>query len=89
MEDLRKYNRGQLGNKGGRRPKAEELKLVEKLKNFDDLAQKAMETGLKNGDYQFWNKFMEYRYGKPKDRVDITSNDESINIPVINFFNAD
>jgi hypothetical protein len=28
---------------------------------------------------------MEFRYGKPKERVDVTSNEESINIPVIKF----
>ena len=29
--------------------------------------------------------FFEYFYGKPQQRVDVTSNDESINMPLINF----
>ena len=28
---------------------------------------------------------MEFRYGKPKERVDVTSGDEQLNIPIINF----
>ena len=29
--------------------------------------------------------FFEYFYGKPQQRVDVTTNDESINMPLINF----
>jgi hypothetical protein len=88
--DLRKYNSGTLGNKGGgRKPKADELKLIEDLSNFDEEAKQCMINGIREGNYQYWNKFMEYRYGKPKERVDVTSNEESINIPIIKFFNAD
>ena len=73
----------------GRPTKADEQKLIEDLSKFDDIAKKCLENGIKEGNYQFWNKFMEYRYGKPKERVDVTSNDESINIPVISFFKSE
>ena len=69
----------------GRKPKSDELKLIEQLTEFDDIAKKCMVDGIKDGNYQFWNKFMEYRYGKPKERLDVTSNEESINIPIIKF----
>ena len=82
--DKRKNNGG--ARKGaGRKPKAEEAKLIEELSIYDDLAKKCLEDGIKDGNYQFWNKFMEYRYGKPKERVDVTSNDETLNLPIINF----
>ena len=69
----------------GRKPKADELKLIEELSIYDDIAKKCLEDGIKDGNYQFWNKFMEYRYGKPKERMDVTSNDETLNLPIINF----
>ena len=88
MADGRKNNRGTIGNKGGRPPKADEEKLIQKLSQLDDAAFKCLEDGIKEGNYQFWNKFMEFRYGKPKERVDVTSNEESLNIPIIKFFES-
>ena len=88
--DNRKNNKGIIGNKGGGRPaKADEDKLIQKLSELDDKAFQCLENGIKDGNYQFWNKCMEYRYGKPKERVDVTSNDESLNIPTIKFYNTD
>ena len=88
MADGRKNNGG--ARKGaGRKPKADELKLIEQLSKFDEIAEECMRKGIEEGNYQFWNKFMEYRYGKPKERVDVTSNDESLNIPTIKFYNTD
>ena len=87
MEDGRKNNGGaRVG--AGRKPKSEEQKLIDLLSPYDDLARECMVEGIEEGDYRFWNKFMEYRYGKPKDRVDVTTNDESLNIPNINFFKS-
>ncbi len=77
-------NRGQ-----GRKPKADEEKLIQKLSQLDDKAFACLKKGIEEGNYQFWNKFMEFRYGKPKERVDVTSNEESINIPIINFASND
>ena len=69
----------------GRKPKSEEQALIEKLSEYDDIAHECMLKGIKKGNYAFWNKFMEYRYGKPKERMDITTNEESLNIPIIKF----
>ena len=82
--DKRKFNGGKREG-AGRPPKADEQKLIEKLSQFDELAQECMINGIKDGNYAFWNKFMEYRYGKPKERMDITTNEESLNIPIIKF----
>ena len=79
---------GQHGGKrigAGRPSKQDEEELILKLSALDDKAFKCLENGIKEGNYQFWNKFMEFRYGKPKERVDVTSGDEVINIPILNF----
>jgi hypothetical protein len=69
----------------GRPTKAKEEELILKLSALDEDAFKCLESGIKEGNYQFWNKFMEFRYGKPKERVDVTSNEETLNIPIIHW----
>lgn len=85
--DNRKNNGGHPTN-GGRKPKADEDKLIQRLSQLDDISFKCLEDGIKEGNYQFWNKFMEFRYGKPKERMDLTSGGEQINIPIIKFFDT-
>jgi len=88
--DGRKNNGGVVGNKGGgRKPKADEEKLIQRLSQLDDIAFECLTTGIKNGEYNFWNKFMEFRFGKPKERVDVTTDGEAFNIPNITFFGRD
>jgi len=89
MSDGRKNNGGTKGNNGGRPPKADEQKLIQRLSKLDNIAFKALEKGIKEGNYNYWNKFMEFRYGKPKERVDVTTNDENLNIPIIRFGQGD
>ena len=68
--DKRKFNRGTIGNKGGRPSKAEELKLIEKLKPMEDLAHQKLTEALKNGKDWAIKLFFEYMYGKPKQPID-------------------
>ena len=65
----------------GRKPKADEQKLIERLTPLDNAAYKALENGLK--DDQSWavKLFLEYRHGKPKQVIDQT------NTHTINDFN--
>ena len=86
--DGRKNNGGHPTN-GGRKPKADEDKLIQKLSELDDIAFECLKKGVKKGEYNFWNKFMEFRYGKPKERMDVTTNGDNLNIPNINFFGRD
>ena len=81
MADGRKNNGGH--SKGGRKPKAEEQKLVEKLTPLIAKAYKALESGL--DDDQSWavRLYFEYMYGKPKQSVDVTSGGEPIQQQVI------
>jgi hypothetical protein len=64
-----------MGQNGGKRPgagrksKAEEFALAEKLKVFDEMAFKALEAGIKKKDFVYIKLFMEYRYGKPTETI--------------------
>ncbi len=86
--DKRKNNGG--AREGAGRPKkVDEAKLIEKLDNLidsDKVIEKLGELVLK-GDSRAMSLYFGYRYGKPKESVDITS-DEGINISfkeLINF----
>ena len=68
MADGRKNNGGHKN--AGRKPKAEEQQLIERLTPLDDVAFKALKNGLE--DDQSWavKLFLEYKYGKPKQTID-------------------
>lgn len=84
--DGRKNNGG--ARKGaGRKPRSEEIKLIEQLDKHidrDEVTLKLKELILK-GDFKAIQLYMNYIYGKPKDSVDITTNGEMISVPIINF----
>jgi len=67
-------NNGGHSTKGfaGRKPKAEEIELIEKLSPLDDSAFEALKEGIKNKDFRYVKMFYEYRYGKPKETKDIS-----------------
>jgi len=87
--DGRINNKGTKGNKGGRPSKAEEQKLIENLTPMNPDALKSLEIGLKNKEQWAVKLFFEYFYGKPQQRVDVTTNFESLNIPIINFIESE
>ena len=65
----------------GRKPKIDEAKLIEKLDNLiskDAVIEKLGEM-IMQGDGRAMNLYFTYRYGKPKESVDITSS-EGLNI---------
>ena len=66
----------------GRPPKAEEQKLIEKLSPLEPIAFKALEQALKDNEGWAVKLFFEYKYGKPHQQVDVTTNNESLNIPI-------
>jgi len=78
--DGRKKNGGSRLN-AGRKKKVEEEKLIEKLDNIidnDKVIEKLGELIMK-GDGRALNLYFGYRYGKPKESVDINSS-EGFNI---------
>jgi hypothetical protein len=79
MEDKRKYNGGHINS--GRKPKAEEVALIEKLTPLEPLAFAALEKGLANGDFKFTQLFYNYYAGKPRETKDITVSNEQ---PIFN-----
>ena len=70
--DLRKFNRGTIGNKGGGRPtKNDEIKLIEELTPLEPIAYNAMKRGLERGEYKFVQLYMNYYWGKPKQITEV------------------
>ncbi|CAB4218102.1 hypothetical protein UFOVP1605_5 [uncultured Caudovirales phage] len=78
-EDGRKNNGG--NKNAGRKPKADEVKLIERLTPLADLAFDALKYGLQNKDSAMIKLYFEYFYGKPKQQMDITSDGKRINLP--------
>ena len=62
--------RGGARDGAGRKPKAEEQKLIEKLSPLEPKAYKALEGAIE--DNQSWavKIFFEYMYGRPKQQID-------------------
>lgn len=81
--DGRRNNKGTTGNKGGRKPRADEQKLIEHLTPMATTARKQLHTAIKAGEKWAIELFFNYYYGRPKQNMDLTTNGESINIPPI------
>jgi hypothetical protein len=60
----------------GRKSKADELQLLDKLSPMEDLFIQVLHDGLKKGDYKFAQLFANYYYGKPRETQDITLNQD-------------
>ena len=84
MADGRKNNGG--NRKGaGRKSKADEQSLIEKLSPLEEKAHLALKKAIDNDENWAIKLYFEYMYGKPKQSTDITTNGKSVNIPSINF----
>lgn len=57
----------------GRKPKADEQKLVERLKPLDGLAFDQLAKAIEGGERWAVTLFFQYRYGKPVDRKEISA----------------
>ena len=69
MADGRKNNGGKRDG-SGRKPKAEEQKLIERLSPMADLAYTALQSALKEHEPWAVKMWMEYMYGKPKQMIE-------------------
>ncbi len=69
--DGRKNNRGHKGV-SGRKPKSEEIALIERLTPMDDLALGVLKKKVEEGDMKALTLFMNYRFGKAKESKEIT-----------------
>ena len=70
MADGRKNNGGHRN--AGRKSKAEEQKLIEKLKPLEPKAFKALESALNSKQNWAVKLYFEYVYGKPRETKDVT-----------------
>jgi hypothetical protein len=71
--DGRKNNKGVVGNKGGRKPKADEVKLIELMDAVMAPleAWQALALKVKEGDVQAVKTWLNYRFGMPKQAIDM------------------
>jgi hypothetical protein len=85
----KRINNGGARKGAGRKGKAEEQKLIENLTPMNAMALASLEKGLEKKEQWAVKLFFEYFYGKPQQRVDVTSNEETLNMPVITFIETD
>ena len=85
----KRANNGGKREGAGRKGKAEEQKLIENLTPMSSIALESLQKGLEGKEQWAVKLFFEYFYGKPQQRVDVTSNEESVNIPLITFIETD
>ena len=69
MPDGRRNNGG--NKNAGRKPKADEQKLIEKLGKFEDKALNQLELAVGEGKSWAIKLYMEYSYGKPGETKDV------------------
>jgi|TARA_R110001599_G_scaffold316557_1_gene525699 hypothetical protein len=69
-------NRGGKREGSGRKPKQEEVQLIEKLTPLEPLAFEALKDGLEKKDFKFVQLYYNYFAGKPKETKDITINED-------------
>ena len=56
---------------------------------MNEKALKSLESGIDKKEQWAVKLFFEYFYGKPQQRVDVTTNGDSINMPLITFVETD
>jgi hypothetical protein len=83
--DGRKNNGSKKGENrgGGRKPKSEEIRLIEQLTPYDDIALKALINGVKSQEVQFVKLFYAYRYGMPKQVVESLGEGNKLTIEIV------
>jgi len=72
--DKRKNNGGHTT--AGRKSKADEVALIEKLTPLEPLAFEALQKGLEQKDFKYVQLFYNYYAGKPRETKDITINED-------------
>ena len=72
--DKRKNNGGH--KTAGRKSKAEEVELIERLTPLEPKAFDALKKGIENGDFKYVQLFYNYYAGKPRETKDINLNED-------------
>lgn len=66
----------------GRKSKAEELKLIEKLTPMEETALQKLKAGIEKGDFTYLKLFFEYFYGKPTETIGVEHSGEIATVPL-------
>ena len=61
----------------GRKAKADEVNLIEKLTPLEDAAYQALKKGVESGDFKYVQLFYNYYAGKPRETKDIHINEDT------------
>ena len=82
---------GKLGGArqgAGRKPKSDEIKLIERLDNIIDQDSAIEQLGklIDKGNQRAIELYFKYRYGLPRQKVDVTSDGEKIAAPTIQLY---
>lgn len=78
MDNESKHGGARKG--AGRKPKIDELALIERLSPMDDLALDTMRTLIEANELGALKLFFEYRFGKPKQDIDANISLKDFNI---------
>lgn len=80
--DRRKFNKGTPGNKGGRKSKADELKLIETMEAVMVSSEvwQAVAKRVREGDTQAMRLWLAYRFGQPRQELQVQDTSEQIQI---------
>lgn len=84
--DGRRNNKGTKGNKGGRPPKSEEIKLIERLDaiiNQDEVLE-VLHSKIQDGDGRALELYFKYRHGLPKQKTEVTTDSDQPFILTLN-----
>jgi len=72
--DKRKNNGG--NKNAGRKSKAEEIKMIERLSPLEPMAFESLKKGVESGNFKYVQLFYHYYAGKPKETKDINLTSE-------------
>lgn len=77
-------NHGGARPGGGRRPKADEIAIIEQMDAVavPDQAWRALWDKCVEGDTQAIKAWLNYRFGMPKQKVDVTTDGEKLTPPI-------
>ena len=70
-----------IKGRSGRKPKSEDIAMIEKLTPLDEIAFVKLKEGIESGDFKFIRLYFLYRWGSPRQIQDVTIISE---VPIFN-----
>ena len=70
-----------IKGRSGRKPKSEDIAMIEKLTPLDEIAFVKLKEGIESGDFKFIRLYFLYRWGSPRQIQDVTITSE---VPIFN-----